>query len=249
MSWLNLLTPSAAVIAIFLALALVIQSFRHGRAIRRLEQQLASAGLSAYDPTIDRLKRLSETAKADQAASARAPLLTRRTLAIAGVVIAILLVAGGAFALVRHSTTHSAKSTATTPATHTQASSSTTASAATTPAVVTSCADAKPIADPAAVTVSVYNGTAVAGAAGRDIGPKLTALGYTLGAVANAPDGAQDTTATEVQYATHADFAAACSVATALGVSSSQVGPLSIVSAAADGGAGVVVLIGQDLVG
>jgi hypothetical protein len=54
-SWLNLLTPSAAVIAIFLAIALVVQSFRHGRAIRRLEQQLASSGLSANDPALRRL--------------------------------------------------------------------------------------------------------------------------------------------------------------------------------------------------
>ncbi len=59
MSWFNLLTPSAAVIAIFLAIALVIQSFRHGRQIRRLEQQIASSGLTAYDPTLERLKALS----------------------------------------------------------------------------------------------------------------------------------------------------------------------------------------------
>ncbi len=253
MSWLNLLTPSAAVLAIFLAIALVVQSFRHGRAIRRLQQQIASAGLAAYDPTLDRLKALSGLSNEAAVGGRSRRIATRRNLIGAAVVVGVLILAGGGWALLRHdgspspSTTSSTKTTthpakATTPPT-----TSTATNTATTPAVTASCATATPITDPSSVTVSLYNGSGVNGAAGKVIGPKLSALGYAIGTVANAPNGLTSASTSTVEYVGKADLNAACSVATALGVSATQVAPLTLLTPAAASGSGVVVLIGRDI--
>ena len=253
MSWLNLLTPSAAVVAIFLAIALVVQSFRHGRAIRRLEQQIASAGLAAYDPTVDRLKALSGlSAEASVGARSRR-LATRRNLLAAAVVVGVLIIAGGAWALLRHqgstssSTTSTAKTTTHPAKTTTRPTTSTATGTTTTPAVTASCATATPITAPSAVTVSLYNGSGVTGAAGKIVSPKLSALGYAIGTVANAPNGLTTTTTSKVEYVGKADLNAACSVATALGVSPTQVAPLTLLTPAQASGSGVVVLIGRDI--
>lgn len=252
MSWLNLLTPSAAVIAIFLAIAVVVQSFRHGRAIRRIEQQIASAGIAAYDPTLDRLKALSGLSESGAADSRTKRLLSSRNLIIAGVVVLVLIVAGGAWALLRQggstATSTTASSKTTTHATTTQPSTSTaTTTTTTTPAVTAVCATATPIATPSAVTVSLYNGSGVAGAAGKVLSPKLSAVGYAVGTVADAPGGVTDARTSKVEYVSKSDINAACSVATALGIPTTHVVPLTLLTATQAGTANVVVLIGTDI--
>ncbi len=57
--WLDLLTPSAAALSLLLAIALVVQAIRHGRAVRRLESRLAEREGAAARVSLDRLSQLS----------------------------------------------------------------------------------------------------------------------------------------------------------------------------------------------
>jgi hypothetical protein len=57
--WLDLLTPSAAALSLLLAIALVVQAIRHGRAVRRLESRLAEREGAAARVSLDRLAQLS----------------------------------------------------------------------------------------------------------------------------------------------------------------------------------------------
>lgn len=58
--WLELLTPSAAALAILFAIALVIQSIRHGRALRRLESRVAEREGAGARVSLDRLRELQK---------------------------------------------------------------------------------------------------------------------------------------------------------------------------------------------
>lgn len=253
MSWFNLLTPSAAVIAIFLAIALVIQSFRHGRQIRRLEQQITSAGLTAYDPTLERLKALSglpdKKDRSGAGADGRVPIASRRTQIIVATVVAVLIAAGVAWAVMSHNGSSSARPGASAKSTTkpTPTHRSTPTGTSTTHVVTASCATAAPVTSPSTVTVAVYNGSGVAGAAGNVVGPKLTSVGYSVGTIANAPNGVSDTPVSSVQYVTRSDLDAACSVATALGVAPAHVTALTLLPVAQAGNAGVLVLVGRDI--
>ena len=249
MSWLNLLTPSAAVIAIFLGLALVVQSFRHGRAIRRLEQQIAAAGLAAYDPTLDRLKVLTGLSEDARAGSRVRGLMTRRNAIVAAVVVGVLVAAGVAWALMRGSGSSvpgkTASSGTTTHHVTTQTRPATTSTSTT--STTSACANATPIGNPTTVTVSLYNGSGVSGAAGKVISPKLSAIGYAIGTVANAPSGISGAALSQIEYVSRSNLDAACSVATVLGVPATQVAPLTLLPAAQAAPSQVVVLIGKDI--
>ena len=245
MSWLNLLTPSAAIIAIFLAVALVVQSIRHGRQIRRIEQQISSAGIASYDPTLDRLKELSGLTERPAAAGRKAPASGRRPLVIGGIVVAAIIVIAIIWALVGSGGSSSSSSASTGGAkTQTRPATTTTTHTATTAASL--CADVAPVANPAAVTVSVYNGSGVAGAARNIVGPKITGVGYALGTVGNAP-GATVSPTSSIQYVAKTDIPAACSIATALGVAPAHITTLSVVTPAQAGTSGVVVVVGKDI--
>jgi hypothetical protein len=255
-SWLNLLTPSAAILALFLGIALVIQSIRHGRQIKRIEQQISTAGLASYDPTIDRLKELSglseqrgSTAPATAAvARARRTPGTprdRRPLIIAGIVIAVLVVAGIAWALLARSGSSSAASTTTHAQTHT--ASSTHPATTTTPTSTQAssvCSGVAPFGSPSSVTVTVLNGSGIAGAARDVVSPKLSGVGFNIGAVSNAPTTGNPTTS--IQYVAKADIPAACSIATTLGVPQANVTALTVIPTAQAGTSGVVVVVGKD---
>jgi hypothetical protein len=244
-SWLNLVTPSAAIIAIFLAVALVIQSVRHGRQIRRIEQQIKAAGIAAYDPTLERLKELSGLS--ETAPGERRPTRTRNRgpLLIAGVVAGVIVLIGIVWALVggsgSSSSTASTGSKRTTSAAHTATTATQTATAA-----ASVCANAAPVASPSAITVSVLNGSGVTGAARNVVGPKVTGIGYTLGTIGDTPTATVLSTSS-VQYVTKADIPAACSIATALGVPVTRVTSLTVIPAANAGTAGVVVVVGKDI--
>jgi hypothetical protein len=252
-SWLNLLTPSAAIIAIFLALALVVQSFRHGRQIRRLEQQIASAGLTAYDPSLQRLKTLSGLSESKPAGgeAGRQPIASRRTQIVVAGVVGALIVAGVAWIVVARNNSSSKASASAKPTTHTATTHTATSTGTTTtttrPAAALTCANATPVSSPSATTVSVYNGSGVVGAAGKVVGPKLSSVGYTLGTVGNAPTGVSNAAVSSIQYVTKSDLDAACGVATALGVAAGHVTSLSLLPASQAGNAGVIVLVGRDI--
>jgi LytR cell envelope-related transcriptional attenuator len=251
-SWLNLLTPSAAIIAIFLALALVVQSFRHGRQIRRLEQQIASAGLTAYDPSLQRLKTLSGLSESKPAGSeaGRQPIASRRTQIVVAGVVGALIVAGVAWIVVARNSSSSKARASAKPTTHTATTHTATSTGTTTttrPAAALTCANATPVSSPSATTVSVYNGSGVVGAAGKVVGPKLSSVGYTLGTVGNAPTGVPNAAVSSIQYVTKSDLDAACGVATALGVAARHVTSLTLLPASQAGNAGVIVLVGRDI--
>ena len=243
-SWLNLLTPSAAIIAIFLAVALVVQSIRHGRQIRRIEQQINAAGIASYDPTLDRLKELSGLSERPDPTSRTRTGQGRRPLIIAGIVLAAIIVVGIIWALVGGGGSSSRSSASTGGAkTQTRAANATTHTATTAASL---CANVAPVANPAAVKVSVYNGSGVAGAARNIVGPKITGVGYTLGTVGNAP-GATVSAASSIQYVTKTDVPAACSIATALSVAPTHISALSVITPAQAGTSGVVVVVGKDI--
>ena len=251
MSWLNLLTPSAAIIAIFLAVALVIQSIRQGRQIRRLEQQIKAAGIAAYDPTLERLKELSGLSESPSGKPTRSGTGTanRRPLIVAGIAVGVIILAGIAWALIGSGGSSSSSAATTGAKTDTTASRTQTASTQTTQTATTAasaCANVASVASPSAITVSVLNGSGVTGAARNVIGPKVTSVGYTLGAVGDTPTPTIVTTST-VQYVGKADIPAACSIATALGVDPAHVTKLTVIPAGQAGNAGVVVVVGKDL--
>jgi len=256
-SWLNLLTPSAAILALFLGIALVIQSIRNGRRIKRIEQQISTAGLASYDPTLERLKELSglseQRAPAAATATAEAgrprrtprPPGNRRPLLIGGIVVAVLIVAGIAWALIAQggssstsTTTHATTHTATT--TH----PATTSSTSTTTHASSVCSGVAPFASPSSVTVTVLNGSGVAGAARNVVSPKISGVGFNIGTVGNAPTTGNATTS--IQYVTKADIPAACTVATTLGVPQTNVEALAVIPASQAGTSGVVVVVGKD---
>ena len=60
MEWLRLVAPSAAVLSLFLAVALIIQSIRHGRAIRRLEGRLEAGEGAASRASLERIAALQQ---------------------------------------------------------------------------------------------------------------------------------------------------------------------------------------------
>ncbi len=67
--WLELLTPSAAALAILFAIALVIQSIRHGRSLRRLESRLAEREGAGARISLDRLRELQKKKRRSTAAT------------------------------------------------------------------------------------------------------------------------------------------------------------------------------------
>ena len=58
MEWLDLVVPSAAILALFGVVALVVVAIRQGRAIRRLEERLARSGEAADEAPLQRIAEL-----------------------------------------------------------------------------------------------------------------------------------------------------------------------------------------------
>lgn len=191
-SWVDILLPGAAVLALFGVVGLVIQVIRLGRALRRFEERSALGGGSATDVSLRRLQelqaRISGRAIADSAGPARdGGGRSRRIAAVAGV-LAILVVAGGGgwYFLLRDGGT--ATETASPPpppaATTTTDGTSTSPSAPPLPAGSVP-PNPKPLVTKASYTVAVLNASGVSGAAGDIVGPKVTLAGYILGPVGN----------------------------------------------------------------
>jgi hypothetical protein len=251
-SWLNLLTPSAAVLALFLGIALVIQSIRHGRQIKRIEQQISTAGLASYDPTLARLKELSGLSEQRAPAAPAEPRTprtpgNRRPLIIAGVIVGVVIVAGIAWALLAGGSSSSSASSTTTTHTHTGTKTHTataTTGATTQSAAASVCAHVAPFTSPSSVSVTVLNGSGVAGAARDVVSPKLSGVGFNIGTVSNAPT--TDDPTTSIQYVAKADIPAACSIATTLGVPPGNVAALTVIPTSQAGTSGVVVVVGKD---
>jgi hypothetical protein len=188
--WLDLLTPSAAALSLLLAIALVVQAIRHGRAVRRLESRLAEREGAAARVSIDRLSQLSRRSSTSTGMLApkrarEGPQLPRLgNLAAIAAVIAVVLGTGW-YLFIRDDGSSSAASSTT--QTRSTASGTTTQS----PQPVGAANDQVP-ESPAplpqskgAYTVLVLNGSGVQGAA-RNMLPLVQAAGYNTAEPNNA---------------------------------------------------------------
>lgn len=246
MEWVDLVTPALAVIGVFLGVGLIVQSIRHSRAIRRLEDRLAGTGAAAADAPLQRLQELQQRVTTS---TGRSGGLGGRTPLIAALaVVGLLVVAGGAWALLLRD---SGGGDAAGGPTATTADGTTTGRGTTAqpPADPNLCRNVAPLDDNALTTVTIFNASGVEGAARIKVQPEISIKGYTIGQVANPPDGRSDLAATVVQYVDQRDRNAACNVARDLGIRPLKVTPLEGFSADQVGGdqVNVVVLVGLDL--
>ncbi len=243
MDWLDLVVPSAAILALFAVVALVVVAIRQGRAIRRLEERLARSGDAALDAPLQRIAELQARQRVSE--GRRVSSGQMRTAGVVGLVaLALIAAIGGVWYLfVRGDSNASAGGPAL------AAGASTKPSSTTTPKPVDSTlvpANPAPVADRAAYTVAVFNASGVSGAARDTIAPRLTNEGWTVGKVNNPPDGETGRTQSVVMYAKGKQDVAQ-NVAKELGVKRAP--PLDGFTAAQTDNADVVVLVGTDIAG
>ncbi len=248
MDLVDLITPALAVFAALVAIGLGVQAFRQGRHIRRLESRLESIGASGTAAPLERLAQLQQRMTTSSGGTGLSADTRTRLLRGLGIAVGVAVVAvGGWFAWQQLSGGDSGGSagatTPTTPATATGKATTTTAAAP----VAGVCTNVKPVDDPAAVTVSLFNASGVTGAALGTTWPKLQAAGYGQGAIINEPNGTADLAKSSVQYVKRADRPAACAVAKELGYN--RVTPLDGYTADQVGGdaVNVLVVVGLDL--
>lgn len=246
MEWVDLVTPALAVIGVFLGVGLIVQSVRHARAIRRLEDRLAGTGAAAADAPLQRLQELQQ--RAATSSGARGSLGGRTPLVAAAAVVALLVIAAGAWAVFLRDS--GGEDTAAGPGLTTTSGVTTTGTTSTAvPADPNLCRNLTPLDDNALTTVSIFNASGIEGAARGKVQPEISIKGYTIDTVDNPPDGRSDLETTVVQFVTPEDRNAACNVARDLKIRPLKVTPLEGFSAEQVGGdeVNVVVLVGADL--
>lgn len=239
MEWIDLVTPAAAVFALFLALALVVQSIRQSRAIRRVEQQLAEGAGTAQEEALERVRQLQ--VRMDTSEGVKPQRSGWRTAGIAvAVVVVVALIAGGVWALVIRDgdATAAGDQQADTPARTTEAE---------TPRAPSQTVVGEPpaLADKSQFEIAVFNASGVDGAANNTIAPAIRAEGYQVPLVADSPDGRDDLAVSVVMWP-EGGRAVARNVAKDLGIAAAP--PLDGFTADQIGGADAVVLIGSDIV-
>jgi hypothetical protein len=248
--WIEVLTPSMAVIAVFLAVGLIVQSIRHGRAIRRVEDRLAQVGAAAAETPLERLAQLQGRTTTSQGGIR--PAGSRRTWAIAAAAVVALAVAGAGvwWFAVRDSGGTTAQAGGGNGGGAGGGDGTTTGTTSTTaPPDPGLCRNVPALTDNGLVLTTILNASGVSGAANNVVRPKISAAGYSIGVVGNPPDGRSDLRRTVVHYMTARDRPAACNVAKDLGLRPVRVSQAEGFSADQVGGDGVnvVVLVGTDL--
>ena len=244
MAWLDLVTPSAAILGLFAAVGLIIVAIRQGRAIRRLEERLARQGDAATPAPLQRIAEL----QARQKVSSGTPSLERQLRMVAAIVVAVLVIVlaiGGIWYLFVRGDGNSG-ATAQEPAAST---ASTTGTAPTPPDPVNSTlvpADVPSLADPSQYTVAVFNASGITGIARTVVAPALQNEGFQVptSLVTNPPDGATDRAQSVVMW-TKGNKRVAWNVAKILGIRRAP--PLDGYTPAQVGNAAAVVLVGKDL--
>jgi LytR cell envelope-related transcriptional attenuator len=242
MEWLDLVVPSAAILALFGVVALVVLAIRQGRAIRRLEERLARSGDAAVDAPLQRIAELQARQRVSQGGLSAGQFRTAGVVAL--VAIALFAAIGGVWYLfVKDGSSASASSD--TPAQPAGASNG--SPTTTVPKPVDSTlvpADPPILDDKSAFTVAVFNASGVSGAAADVIAPQLTNEGWTVSKVDNPPDGETGRTQSVVMYAKGKQDVAQ-NVAKTLGIKRAP--PLDGYTSAQTGDADVVVLVGTDI--
>jgi LytR cell envelope-related transcriptional attenuator len=244
MAWLDLVTPSAAILGLFAAVGLIIVAIRQGRAIRRLEERLARQGDAATPAPLQRIAEL----QARQKVSSGTPSLERQLRMVGAIVVAVLVIVlaiGGIWYLfVRGDGNSGATAQGSTAGT-----TSTTGTAPTPPDPVNSTvvpASVPSLADPSQYTVAVFNASGITGLARSVVAPVLQNEGYQVptSLVTNPPDGATGRAQSVVMW-TKGNRRVAWNVAKLLGIKRAP--PLDGYTPAQVGNAAAVVLVGRDL--
>ncbi len=241
MEWLDLVVPSAAILALFGVVALVYVAIRQGRIIRRLEQRLADRGEASMEAPLQRIAEL----QAREAVSSGRPAYSAQ-LRTAGIValgaLALLLAIGGIWYLfVRDDGGSSASGD--TPAMTTTVNRTT----ANPPKPVDQTIvpdNVPPITDKSIYTVQVFNASGVPGAAGDVIAPRLQGEGWNVPPAANEPNGETGRRESVVMY-TRGKRNVAWNVAKDLDIKRAP--PVDGYTSDQYGDADVIVLVGTDI--
>lgn len=243
MAWLDLVVPSAAILALFGVVALVVVAVLQGRKVRRLEDRLARTGEAAEEAPLQRIAEL----QARHAVSSGTP-GAGGSLRMAGVIglVALALIAalGGVWYLfVRDD--GGGGTQAETPA----ATSSTSTAPAEPPTPVDTSLvpeDVPALPDRSIYTIAVFNATGIAGAAGDVVAPALVNEGWTIPPelIANEPNAVTGLKESVVMFSP-GKRRVAQNVAKDLGVTRAP--PLDGYTPDQIGNADVVVVVGLDL--
>lgn len=243
MDVVDLLAPSAAILAIFVAIGLVVQSIRQGRAIRRLEERLAERGDAAAEASLQRVAQLQARAQVSSGDGGAGPLGrdgVRTGLAVLGVVVVLLLAAGGVWFAFLRDDGASAGSAADAPTTE-QAQAAPKAPPRDTTVVPD---EVPPLADKGLYTVTIFNASGVTNAAAGRTRPRVEGEGYQIGLVDDEPKGTTDLARSQVMYAEGARRVGV-NLAKDLGIRRSA--PVDGYTTEEIGDADAVVLVGLDL--
>jgi hypothetical protein len=235
MDWLQLLTPSLAILALFGAAALLVQSVRHGRAIRRMEERLTqSGGSAATQAALDRIAQLQARAVISQG-NLPPPRRSLRLGVLGGASVAVLALVGvGSWYLFfRDDGGHGSANTGTQ---NGRPPAVPAPSRNTVPATVAA------LDNKANYTVAVLNASGVEGAARLKVGPRVSASGYQLGPVDNA--AVTDIARSLVMWAPGQELVAQ-NVARDLQIT--RITPLDGATAPNIGESDAVVIVGRDL--
>jgi hypothetical protein len=189
--WLDLLTPSAAALSLLLGIALLIQSIRHGRALRRLESRLAEREGAAARVSLDRLQQLQRRPRTSSIApdTGRGERRVPAATVGAAVAVAAVLAVGGWFLFLRGDDSGTAADSP---------SRGTTTTAATTPTTSIGATEVPENPEPlpeskAAYTILVLNGSGVTGAARSIVVPRVQELGWNTAPPDNASSSSEKT--------------------------------------------------------
>lgn len=241
MEWLDLVVPSAAILALFGVVALIYVAFRQGRHIRRLEQRLADRGEASIEAPLQRIAEL----QAREAVSSGQPAYATQIraaglIALAG--LALVLAIGGLWYLfVRDD--GGGGTAAGTPAAATTVDRTT--ANPTKPVDQTIVPDEVPLlADRSIYTVAVFNASGVSGAAGDITAPRLEGEGWNVETVANEPNNETGLRESVVMY-TRGKRRVAWNVAKDLGITRAP--PVDGYTSDQYGNADVIVLVGLDI--
>ncbi|MBJ7455566.1 MAG: LytR C-terminal domain-containing protein [Thermoleophilia bacterium] len=243
MAWLDLVVPSAAILALFGVVALVVVAVLQGRKVRHLEDRLARSGDAAEEAPLQRIAEL----QARHAVSSGTPGASG-SLRMAGIIglvaLALFAAIGGVWYLfVRDDGGGGAQ--AGTPAT--TASTSTTPAQPPTPVDTTLVPENVPdVPDRSIYTIAVFNATGIAGAAGDVVAPALVNEGWSIPPelIANEPNALTGLKESVVMF-TRGKRRVAQNVAKDLGVTRAP--PLDGYTPDQIGDADVVVVVGLDL--
>ena len=242
MAWLDLVVPSAAILALFGVVALVVVAIIQGRTIRRLEERLAEQGDAAVEAPLQRIAELqARHAISAGAPSARVQLRTAGMVAL--VALALVAAMGGVWYLFLRGGGGDAGAATATSAQTTTASNTTVNPP--TPVDSTIVPDTVPVlSDKSIYTVAVFNATGIAGAAGDVVAPKLTLEGWSVPLVDNEPNGETGRKESVVMWS-KGKRKVAWSIAKTLDITRAP--PIDGYTPDQIGNADVVVLVGLDI--